>query len=114
LPGEATTGGDKALQISRETDRGIEVVRVTLPAVVTADLRLCEPRYASLPSILKARKKPIERIDFDELDVPLDPKVRILEFRTAAAARTCEMVQDAEQLADRIRRRWKTDSSCAF
>ena len=50
-------------QVDRETDAGIETISVKLPAVITADLRLNEPRYASLPSIIKARKKPIEFID---------------------------------------------------
>src|SRR3954454_17814157 len=60
-------------RVDRETDAGIETVSVKLPAVITADLRLNEPRYASLPSIIKARKKPIEYMDAEELGVSIEP-----------------------------------------
>jgi electron transfer flavoprotein beta subunit len=59
----------------REIDGGLETVKVSLPAVITADLRLNEPRYASLPGIMKARKKPLEEIDGASLGVDLEPRV---------------------------------------
>ena len=94
---------DRTATVSRETDHGIEVVRVELPAVITTDLRLNEPRYASLPSILKARKKPIERIDVMELDVVIDPRIEILSMQSSATGRRCEIVADADALVDRLR-----------
>ena len=51
---------DKALEVTREVDEGLEMIEVNLPAIVTCDLRLNEPRYASLPNIMKAKKKPLE------------------------------------------------------
>ncbi len=55
------------IRVARETDAGVEVVSMPLPAVVTADLRLCEPRYASLPAIMKARRRPMEEVAVSEL-----------------------------------------------
>ncbi|MDP6722020.1 MAG: hypothetical protein QGF59_25350, partial [Pirellulaceae bacterium] len=88
---------------ARETDAGIEVVVVGLPAVITADLRLNEPRYASLPSILKARKKPIERIDFQQLGLALEPRIQLLRMEAASTGRNCLRVSDVDQLLDQLR-----------
>ena len=74
--------GESRVRISRETDAGIEVVSVPLPAVITTDLRLNEPRYASLPSILKAKKKIIEHIDCEQLCVEIESKIHIHGFVT--------------------------------
>jgi electron transfer flavoprotein beta subunit len=90
-------------RVARETDAGIETVRVSLPAVVTADLRLNEPRYASLPSIIKARKKPIEFIAAEDLGVTLEPRVTILTLETASSQRTCVRVKDVAELIERLR-----------
>jgi electron transfer flavoprotein beta subunit len=92
-----------AARVSRETDSGIETVRLSLPAVITADLRLNEPRYASLPSIIKARKKTIERIGNAELHVELEPRVELLSLESAASERTCVRVKDAAELVHRLR-----------
>ena len=94
---------DSKLHVSRETDGGIEVVAVELPAVVTADLRLNEPRYASLPGILKARKKPIGRIGLDELDVRIEPRIQILGLVAVSTGRNCVRVNDVDELIDRLR-----------
>src|SRR5216684_7873822 len=63
--------------VVREVDGGLETIAFALPAVVTTDLRLNEPRYASLPGIMKARKKPLNEIAVDSLGVDLTPKLRI-------------------------------------
>jgi electron transfer flavoprotein beta subunit len=89
--------------IDRETDAGIEAVSVKLPAVITADLRLNEPRYASLPSIIKARKKPIEFIAAEELGVKLEPRVTIHNLEIASSQRICVRVKDVAELLDRLR-----------
>ena len=66
----------KSVRVVREVDGGLETVDVALPGIVTADLRLNEPRYASLPSIMKAKKKPLKETSFAELGVEAQPKVK--------------------------------------
>jgi electron transfer flavoprotein beta subunit len=94
---------EQRLRISRETDAGIEVVLVNLPAVITTDLRLNEPRYASLPSILKARKKPIERTDFEQLGIAIEPRIEVLSMESNLTGRTCVRVNSVDELLDRLR-----------
>ena len=89
--------------VARETDAGIERVRVNLPAVVTVDLRLNEPRYASLPSIMKARKKPIETVALEDLAVSIEPRVAIVRLDSATSSRTCVTVPDTDELIHRLR-----------
>ena len=72
---KAENGG---LTVTREVDGGLETIRTSLPAVVTTDLRLNEPRYASLPNIMKAKKKPIDRLTPDELGVDTAPRLEVL------------------------------------
>ncbi len=91
------------LRIHREIDAGIEIVSVPLPAIITADLRLNEPRYASLPSIMRARKKQIEVVDFETLGVEIEPRVRILGVRTDQSSRTCTRVDSVDQLLECLR-----------
>jgi electron transfer flavoprotein beta subunit len=90
-------------RVDRETDAGIETVSVKLPAVITADLRLNEPRYPSLPSIIKARKKPIEFIAAEELGVTLAPRVELVRLEIASSERTCVRVKDVAELVHRLR-----------
>jgi electron transfer flavoprotein beta subunit len=94
LPGE--------IRVDRETDFGIETVRLKLPAVVTTDLRLNEPRYASLAGIMKARKKPLELIGYVELGVTLEPRVEVLRYYSAQTQRRCERLTSVDQLIDRL------------
>tara|TARA_B100000029_G_scaffold45635_1_gene42090 strand:+ start:1316 stop:2068 length:753 start_codon:yes stop_codon:yes gene_type:complete len=94
---------EDAVRVSRETDSGIEVIRVTLPAVITTDLRLNEPRYASLPSILKAKNKPIERIAFEELGLELEPRIQLLGMTAASTGRHCVRVGDVDELLAQLR-----------
>ncbi|GAA3847542.1 electron transfer flavoprotein subunit beta/FixA family protein [[Pseudomonas] carboxydohydrogena] len=67
------------IQVTREVDGGLQTVQLQGPAIVTTDLRLNEPRYASLPNIMKAKKKPIEEITADQLGVDLAPRLEILK-----------------------------------
>ena len=94
---------DEGLRVARETDLGIETVGVTLPAVVTADLRLNEPRYASLPSILKAKKKPIERVPLDSLDVAIEPRTTVVAMEAVSSERSCEVVTSVGDLIAKCR-----------
>ena len=91
------------LSVARETDRGLETVIVRLPAVVTTDLRLNEPRYASLPALMKAKKRPIETISHRDLGVSPEPKVRIVHLEQVAIDRVCVRVADAAELVHRLR-----------
>ena len=83
--------GDRAT-IKREVDGGLETIEIGLPAVVTADLRLNEPRYATLPNIMKAKKKPLETIKPDALGVDVTPRLTTLKVveppKRRAAARS--------------------------
>ena len=72
---KAENGG---LTVTREVDGGLETIRTSLPAIVTTDLRLNEPRYASLPNIMKAKKKPIDRLTPEELGVDTAPRLEVL------------------------------------
>ena len=94
---------DNGMRIHRETDLGIEIIHVALPAVVTADLRLNEPRYASLPSILKAKKKPTEHITPDQLGIMPEPRIRLLGMELVNSQRTCEKVTTATDLLIKLR-----------
>jgi len=69
---------DGKLRVTREVDGGLQTLLLTLPAVITTDLRLNEPRYASLPNIMKAKNKPLAEIDPATLGVPLEPRVKVV------------------------------------
>ena len=94
---------DAGVRVSRETDAGIEVVQVSLPAVITTDLRLNEPRYASLPSILKAKKKSIQRLDYQELGVNIEPRIQVHSIELSSSGRNCVQVSSVTELVDRLR-----------
>jgi len=94
---------DDRVRIARETDRGIEVVSLSLPAVITVDLRLNEPRYASLPSILKAKKKSIDRLSVSELGVTIEPRIQTLRLEATSSGRNCVKVENVNELIDRLR-----------
>ena len=70
---------EKTLEVTREIDEGLETIEVNIPAIVTCDLRLNEPRYASLPNIMKAKKKPLEQLNASDLGV--DTKARIEQIK---------------------------------
>jgi electron transfer flavoprotein beta subunit len=91
------------LRVTRETDAGLEIVRVPLPAVVTADLRLNEPRYASMTSIMKARKKNIERIGTAELGVTIEPRLQLLGLETVPSRRKSVRVGSLDELLVKLR-----------
>jgi len=89
--------------VGREVDGGTADVRIKLPAIVTADLRLNQPRYASLPGIMKAKKKPLDVIDADDLDVDTDAKVKTLGYELPPARKAGEMVADVDTLLQKLR-----------
>lgn len=73
------TLGDGSIEVTREVDGGLQTVRLALPAIITADLRLNEPRYASLPNIMKAKKKPIDLRPASQYGVDLTPRLMVLK-----------------------------------
>jgi len=75
-------GDQKSAHVTREVDGGLETLAVPLPAIVTADLRLNEPRYASLPGIMKARKKELKEIPVADLGVDVSPRVKVVKLET--------------------------------
>merc|ERR1712151_495136 len=77
---EVTVGdGDAFVTVAREVDTGIQEVKMPLPAVITADLRLNEPRYATLPNMVKAKKKPMEVLDAAAMGVDVEPRLQMLK-----------------------------------
>ena len=95
--------GDGALTVTREIDGGLETVELKLPAVVTADLRLNEPRYASLPNIMKAKKKPLETVTPDSLGVDVAPRLATLKVAEPPKRKAGVKVPDVATLVDRLK-----------
>ena len=95
--------GDGALEVTREVDGGLQTVTVRLPAVITTDLRLNEPRYASLPNIMKARKKPMDVIAPADLGVDLAPTIEILSVERPGEREAGVKVESVEELVDKLR-----------
>lgn len=95
--------GDGMVTVTREVDSGLETVSLTLPAVITADLRLNEPRYATLPSIMKAKKKLIEELTPEQLGVDVTPRLTILKVVEPPARKPGVRVRNVAELVDRLR-----------
>jgi electron transfer flavoprotein beta subunit len=94
--------GDRLL-VTREVDGGLETLNLKLPAVVTTDLRLNEPRYASLPNIMKAKKKPIEQLTPDALGVDVTPHLVTLKVEEPAKRQGGRKVASVAELVDKLR-----------
>jgi electron transfer flavoprotein beta subunit len=94
--------GEKA-SVTREVDGGLETISVKLPAVVTTDLRLNEPRYVTLPNIMKAKKKALEVLKPDALGVDVNPRLKTLKVVEPAKRKAGIKVADAKALVDRLR-----------
>ncbi len=94
--------GDKA-EVTREVDGGLETISVKLPAVVTTDLRLNEPRYVTLPNIMKAKKKPFEVLKPDALGVDVTPRLKTLKVEEPPKRKAGVKVPDAKTLVGKLR-----------
>ncbi|MDP3806506.1 electron transfer flavoprotein subunit beta/FixA family protein [Hydrogenophaga sp.] len=94
--------GDKA-KVTREIDGGLETLEVSLPAVVTTDLRLNEPRYVTLPNIMKAKKKPLETIKPADLGVDVAPRLKTLNVAESAKRGAGIKVPDVAALVDKLK-----------
>ena len=95
--------GSENAKIIREVDGGLEHIEVVLPAVITVDLRLNEPRYASLPNIMKAKKKPIDSLSADELDVDTTPRLKVVKVEEPAARSAGIKVGSVAELVDKLK-----------
>jgi electron transfer flavoprotein beta subunit len=90
-------------QVTREVDGGLETLSVKLPAVVSTDLRLNEPRYVTLPNIMKAKKKPLETLTPDALGVDVKPRLQTLKVVEPPKRKAGIKVADAKALVDKLR-----------
>jgi electron transfer flavoprotein beta subunit len=95
----------ESIAVTREVDGGLQTVALKLPAVVTTDLRLNEPRYASLPNIMKARKKPIAEKTVADYGVDPAPRLKVLEVREPEKRRSGARVANAAELVGKLRER---------
>ncbi|ETX27500.1 electron transfer flavoprotein subunit beta/FixA family protein [Roseivivax isoporae] len=94
--------GDHAV-VTREVDGGLQTIKVKLPAIVTTDLRLNEPRYASLPNIMKAKKKPLEEKTPDEYGVDVSPRLEVVKTAEPPERAAGEMVPDVDTLVAKLK-----------
>jgi electron transfer flavoprotein beta subunit len=94
---------DKIAKVGREVDGGIENIEVNLPAVISTDLRLNEPRYASLPNIMKAKKKPINEIKVNDLGIDIKQRLDILKVEEPSKRQSGIMLKTIEELVDKLK-----------
>jgi len=94
--------GDKAT-VTREVDGGLQVIKVDMPAVVSVDLRLNEPRYASLPNIMKAKKKPMGTKTPEDYGVDVSPRLKIVKVTEPPARKAGEIVGSVEELVEKLK-----------
>ena len=93
---------NKTIKVSREVDGGTENIEVTIPAIITTDLRLNEPRYASLPNIMKAKKKPINEFKIDDLKIDIKQRLSILKVEEPDKRVSGIMVKTVEELVEKL------------
>ncbi len=94
---------DRKATVTREVDGGLQTLELTLPAVITADLRLNTPRFTALPNIIKARSKPLERTSADQLGVDLAPRLVTLKVEDPPPRKAGEVVGSVDELIARLR-----------
>ena len=92
-----------AVIVTREVDGGLETIRIDLPAIVTTDLRLNEPRYATLPNIMKAKKKPFEEIDAASLGIDLTPRHKVIEVTAPVTRKAGVLVANVDELISKLK-----------
>ncbi|NIM70519.1 MAG: EtfB protein [Xanthomonadales bacterium] len=95
----------EAARVTREVDAGLETIEVDLPAVVTVDLRLNEPRFVKLPDIMKAKRKPLEVIEFGDLEIAPDPSMAVSHHAPPPPRARGIMVEDTAQLVAELKNR---------
>ena len=95
--------GDGKAKVVREVDGGLETIEISTPAIITTDLRLNEPRYASLPNIMKAKKKPIDEVSPDELGVDITARLQTLKVEEPPKREAGVMVESVAELVDKLK-----------
>ena len=93
----------KGLLVTREIDGGLQTIKIPLPSIVTCDLRLNEPRYATLPNIMKARKKTIEVINAKDLGVDLTPRLKVLSVEEPIKRAGGSKVESVDDLVAKLK-----------
>ena len=94
---------DGKLEVVREIDEGLETIEINMPAIVTCDLRLNEPRYASLPNIMKAKKKPIDIKSAEELGIDVKPRIENIKISEPPTRQKGVMVADVAELVQKLK-----------
>jgi len=94
---------DGKLEVVREIDEGLETIEIATPAIVTCDLRLNEPRYASLPNIMKAKKKPIEQLNASDLGVDVTPKIQQIKVEEPPKRKAGIKVSSVAELVQKLK-----------
>ena len=94
---------DKKIKVGREIDGGIENIEVNLPAIVTTDLRLNEPRYASLPNIMKAKRTPIDEMKVEDLNIDIEPRLEILRVEEPKSREAGIMVKSVDEMIEKLK-----------
>lgn len=100
---QVTVNDDKTVTVTREIDGGLETLKLTMPSIISTDLRLNEPRYASLPNIMKAKRKPLEVMTADSLGVGLVQHQEVLEVMPPPERQAGVMVDNVAQLVDKLK-----------
>lgn len=100
---ELKINADNKIQVTREVDNGLQTLTMSLPAVVTTDLRLNEPRYASLPNIMKSRKKPLDIIALEDLNLDITNTLTTLKVEPPKQRTTGIIVKDVDELVDKLK-----------
>ena len=106
---EVNLDGD-SLFVTREIDGGLQTLEINLPAIVTTDLRLNEPRYASLPNIMKAKSKPLEISPAEDLGVDISPRLEVIKVTLPAEREAGVMVETVDELIDKLKNEAKVIS----
>ena len=99
---EVEIDGDK-IKVTREVDGGLESISVSTPAVITTDLRLNEPRYAKLPNIMKAKKKPLDTLTPAELEVDIAPRLKVVKVEEPEQRKAGEIVSSVAELVEKLK-----------
>lgn len=94
---------DGQLTVTREIDGGLETIKVKLPTVLSADLRLNEPRYATLPNIMKAKKKPIKKMQAKDLGIDLSPRIEVVSVEDPPVRQAGAKVADVDELLEKMK-----------
>ena len=94
---------ESSVKVTREIDGGLQTLELNIPAIITTDLRLNEPRYASLPNIMKAKKKELNIIPVADIGVDVDPRSELLSVELPPSREAGIIVETVEQLVDKLK-----------